>query len=180
MKPHRFPARLRHPLAGPGERGSATVELALILPLLATLAAFAFQFGQLYRLQNALQRTAQSGARALSLAPPAQFGQQLAGISAQMLQDLQASGIAGITAGNIQLLCLDGTLSPFGTAPAYCLPGASAPADASLGFVQVVVTLPQTSGLAFPFFFPSGNGAGQTFSGPPTFMASALYRYAPQ
>ncbi|MDE1989329.1 MAG: pilus assembly protein [Betaproteobacteria bacterium] len=168
------------PPASPGERGSATVELALILPLLATLAAFAFQFGQLCRLQNALQRTAQSGARALSLAPAAQFGQQLAGVSAQMLQDLQASGIAGITAGNIQLQCLDGTLDPFGTAPAYCLPGASAPADASLGFVQAVVTLPQPSGLSFPFFFPSGNGAGQTFSGPPTLTASALYRYAPQ
>ncbi|MDE1941850.1 MAG: pilus assembly protein [Betaproteobacteria bacterium] len=175
------PAPMPHHASGKRQdRGTATVELALILPVLATLAAFAFQFGQIYRLQNALQRTALSGARAMSLSPPAQFGSQLAGITAQMLQDLQAAGISGISAGNIQLQCLDVTLSAFATAPAYCLPGASAPADSSLGFVQAVVTLPQTSGLAFPFFFPSGNGTGKTFTGPSTLMASAIYRYAPQ
>ncbi|MDE2344501.1 MAG: pilus assembly protein [Betaproteobacteria bacterium] len=169
-----------HIIGSRHEQGTATVELALILPVLATLAAFAFQFGQLYRLQNVLQRTAQSGARAMSLAPPAQFGSQLAGITAQMLQDLQASGLSGASAGNIQLQCLDGTLGAFGTSPAYCLPGASTPVDGSLGFVQAVITLPQPPGPVFPFFFPSGNGTGKTFSGPPTLMASALYRYAPQ
>ncbi len=163
------------------EHGSVAVELALLLPVLATFAAFAFQFGQICRLQNAMQRVAQSGARALSLAPPALFGQQLQGIAAQMLQDLRAAGFPAATAGGIALECLDVALASFDAPPPFCQPGSAASADGTLGYVQATVTLPASAAASgFAFFLPSGNGAGQPFPGPQSFAASALYRYAPR
>ncbi len=146
------------------EDGTATVELVLILPLLLTLCTFIIAFGHLYWTENVLQKAAQEGARALSLTPAAQFGLNMPGIQAQLLQDIRSAGVTEIQASNITLTCLDLTLRPFDTAPAYCIPGSSAPADSTLGYVQTIITLPLANpGFWLPFYFPLN--------------ATALYRY---
>ncbi len=157
-----LPLRTNHALRS--QNGTATVELVLILPLLLTLCAFIMAFGQLYWTQNVLQKAAQEGARALSMAPAAQFGSSMPGIEAQLLQDIRSAGVTEIQASDITLTCLDMAFNPFAAAPAYCVPGSSAPADSSLGYVQTIITLPFANlGSWLPFYFPLN--------------ATALYRY---
>ena len=158
------------------QAGVTTVEFALLLPVLITLCAFLFQYGQMYRLQNALQKVAQSGARALSLVPAAQFGQQWSGIAAQMREDLQQQGLAVDTV-QVLLDCLDSALDPFPSPPAYCGAGATQPPDITLGYVRATLVFPLAQQPWLPFTFPSGTG---TSSGmPPALQAVAIFRYDP-
>ena len=166
------------------QSGTATVELALLLPLLVTLCAFITEFGRLYWTQNVLQKAAQEGARALSLAPPNQLGQRMPGITAQMLQDIRSGGLANVQSANIALVCLDLAFNPFAAPPAYCTPGSTVAVDAKLGYVQTNISLPLPNlGSWLPFYFPLPAGAGFTIIDADsgyriTLNTSALYRYA--
>ncbi len=166
------------------QSGTATVELALLLPLLVTLCAFITEFGRLYWTQNVLQKAAQEGARALSLAPPNQLGQRMPGITAQMLQDIRSGGLTNVQSANIAMVCLDFAFNPFAAPPAYCTPGSTVAVDAKLGYVQTNITLPLPNlGSWLPFYFPLPAGAGFTIIDADsgyriTLSTSALYRYA--
>lgn len=166
------------------QRGAAAVELALMLPLLVTLCAFIVEFGRVYWTQNVLQNAAEEGARALSLAPANALGQRMPGIEAQLLQDIRSGGVFGIQSSNIALLCLDAAFNPFAAPPAYCVPGSSVAVDASLGYVQAIITLPLANlGSWMPFYFPAVGTTGATVVNTDsgyriTLHASALYRYA--
>lgn len=158
--------------------------MALILPLLVTLCAFIAEFGRVYWTQNVLQKSAQEGARALSLAPPTQLGQRMPGVEAQLLQDIRSSGIANIQNANIALVCLDPAFNPFAAPPAYCVPGSNVAVDGTLGYVQTSITLTLPNlGSWLPFYFPLSGGTGYTFINADsgyrlTLNATALYRYA--
>jgi Flp pilus assembly protein TadG len=160
------------------------VELALLLPLLVTLCAFIAEFGRVYWTQNVLQKAAQEGARALSLAPPTQLGQRMPGIATQLLQDIRSGGIVNVQNANIALVCLDAAFNPFAAPPAYCVPGSSVAVDGTLGYVQTSITLPLTNlGSWMPFYFPLPGAAGYTLINADsgyriTLNATALYRYA--
>lgn len=166
------------------QTGTAAVELVLLLPLLVTLGAFITEFGQVYWTQNVLQKAAQEGARAFSLAPPTQLGQRMPGIEAQLLQDIRSGGIANVRAANITLVCLDIALNPFAAPPSYCVPGSGVAVDGTLGYVQANITLPLPNlGSWLPFYFPLPNGSGYTLVNTDsgyrmTLNATALYRYA--
>ena len=166
------------------QNGTAVVELVLLLPLLVTLGAFITEFGRVYWTQNVLQKAAQEGARALSLAPPNQLGQRMPGIEAQLLQDIRSGGIANVQPANITWACLDLAFNPFAAPPPYCVPGSSVAVDGTLGYVQTSITLPLPNlGSWLPFYFPLPGGAGYTLiqadSGYRiTLNATALYRYA--
>jgi hypothetical protein len=131
-----------------------------------------------------LQKAAQEGARALSLAPPTQLGQRMPGIAAQLLQDIRSGGIANIQNANITLTCLDLAFNPFAAPPAYCVPGSSVAVDGTLGYVQTSITLPLPNlGSWLPFYFPLPGGTGYTLINSDsgfhlTLNATALYRYA--
>lgn len=155
-----------------------------MLPILVTLGAFITEFGRIYWTQNVLQKAAQEGARALSLAPPSQLGQRMPGIEAQLLRDIRSGGIANVQSANIALVCLDLAFNPFAAPPAYCVPGSNVAVDGTLGYVQTSITLPMANlGSWLPFYFPLPGDAGYSLitadSGYRiTLNASALYRYA--
>jgi len=163
------------------ERGTATIELALVILILFTVMAFITEFGRLYWTFNVLQKATQEGARALSLAAPDQLGQLIAGVQAQMVQDVADAGVSGFNAAQIQISCLDGNLNAFITTPAYCQAGAISSADGGLGYVHVSVQYSLAGlGTWLPFFFPGQfaeplvvNGS----TGPMTLNPSALFRY---
>jgi hypothetical protein len=143
------------------QKGSAAVELAFVVLMLVTLSAFVVEFGRLYWTQIVLQKMAREGARAMSLASPAQFGQLLPGITVQMGSDAADSGIGNLQNGTVSLQCLDAGLQPFATTPDYCIPGSPSPADSTLGYVRVAILYPLPNlGSWMPFFFPSGGSAG--------------------
>ena len=163
------------------ERGTATIELALVILILFTVMAFITEFGRLYWTFNVLQKATQEGARALSLAAPNQLGQLIAGVQAQMVQDVADAGVSGFNASQIQISCLDGSLNAFFVTPAYCQAGAISIADSNLGYVQVSVQYSLAGlGTWLPFFFPGAfdeplviNGS----TGPMALNPSALFRY---
>lgn len=165
----------------PQERGTATVELAFVILILFTVTAFITEFGRLYWTFNVLQKAAQEGARALSLAAPTQLGQLIPGIEAQMVRDATDAGVSGFATSQIQINCLDANLNAFSSTPAYCRTGASTAADGTLGYVQVSI-LHSLSGLGawFPFFFPAAIGEPTVVNGsagPLTLNPSAVFRY---
>jgi hypothetical protein len=161
--------------------GTATIELAFVILILFTVMAFITEFGRLYWTFNVLQKAVQDSARALSLAAPAQLGQLIPGIQAQMVRDVTDAGVSGFNASQIQMSCLDGNLNVFSVTPAYCQAGAISSADGTLGYVQVSVQYSLAGlGTWFPFFFPGAFGEltvvnGDT--GPMTLNPSALFRY---
>jgi Flp pilus assembly protein TadG len=92
------------------QRGSATVELALVLVLMLTLLSGMIDFGRIFSYQDTLIKATRDGARLMTECPVA----TLASYCLPRAQTLvvTAAGAAGLspalTAGNVTVVCTDG------------------------------------------------------------------------
>jgi Flp pilus assembly protein TadG len=92
MGTNRLAPICKNRLAGlPIRRGAATVELAILLPVLITILVGALEIGNMFSIKSALQNAAREGARhaVLPLATPES-------VTTSCNQSLAASGLTGV------------------------------------------------------------------------------------
>lgn len=77
-----------------GERGTALVELTLIVPLLMVLAVATVDFGRAWFVKNILEQAAREGVRLLAVSSPAD------GVTARVRQ---VAGAAGVPITNVSV-----------------------------------------------------------------------------
>lgn len=130
----------RNEVRGSKQQGVATLELALLLPIILILCTMAVEMGRVYWIHGSLQVIARAGAQAMSRAETSGFGSTMSEVEQQMRLDLGQAGVANNSSLQIQMNCLDSSFMLLGSS-SWCAPGATAPADTALSYVQTQVTL---------------------------------------
>lgn len=98
------------------DRGAVLIEFALVLPVLALLALGIFEFGNLWRQTNGVERAAQQGGRTVS----SQANGRYADYEALRAIDSAMSGLSGLDVTRVVIFNATGAS---GEVPAACLSG---------------------------------------------------------
>lgn len=92
-------------------RGAAIVEFALILPLMLLLLAGIFEFGRAFWYYDALVKATRDAAREMSVAPLASVGTTTGRAKDDVVTAAAGAGVPAFTSANVQVVCLDASIS---------------------------------------------------------------------
>jgi Flp pilus assembly protein TadG len=143
-------ATVHRPLPAPRarQRGGALVEFALLLTLLITLIAGIVELGRTFWYYDALSKATRNGARAMSASVKTGIASAATGAArAMVLADLASAGVPNISGANIDIACLDATMTVV-----TCTDG-SAPAGVRVSIIDYSMTL----GALVPFLTGSSS-----------------------
>jgi Flp pilus assembly protein TadG len=99
----------------PGEAGQATVELALVLPLLALLLLIVVDFGRVFSVRIALANAAREGARYCALHPGDTAGTRArvrGELGGQVTTDESVTTCPAVTSGQPATVTVQATFAP--------------------------------------------------------------------
>jgi Flp pilus assembly protein TadG len=132
------------------QSGGALVEFALLLTLLITLIAGIVELGRTFWYYDALSKATRNGARALSASAKNTIASvAVDGARELVLADLASAGVPNVSGENIDIACLDATMT------AITCADDEAPAGVRVSVVDYSMTL----GKLVPFL----TGASPTF-----------------
>jgi Flp pilus assembly protein TadG len=167
MKPI-APAALPHaPRRARGQRGSAVVELALVLGLLVTMLAAIFGFGRAFWYYDALSKSTRDAARAFSVADVGTIA--TLGVPAAKQTVVDAATLAGLpnfSTANVSVTCLGSIATNY--ANGACVDG-GAPGGVRVAIVGYTLSIGQ--------YIPFLVGGASQYAAP--LAPQSTFRYMP-